>query len=286
MTGSQAATSPATRLAGWLGAGVMATGLVGGAAAFALSVERRAEVLYLDLALAPPSAPSLAAVAEAAPVTSSVAPAALDAPAEADVAPPLPRSATASDMIPSRAIASPMRLPAMETPFVADLAMQPPKVEPDLTPDPVANPKTRPRPRPTPTAKAEPSPEGAKVKSGQVPVAKATAPAEPAPPASAARASAPEAKAKGGSLSPATYAKAVLKKVRSTRKAASVGKGKVVVGFTVAPDGGLATIKVLKSSGNATLDKVAMDHIRRSLPFPTPPADLEQRSYSFEFVGG
>jgi periplasmic protein TonB len=60
--------------------------------------------------------------------------------------------------------------------------------------------------------------------------------------------------------------------------------GVVVVGFTVAKTGGLAGVTVLRSSGNAVLDQIALDHIRRAAPFAIPPAGVG-RSFSFEFVG-
>jgi protein TonB len=75
-----------------------------------------------------------------------------------------------------------------------------------------------------------------------------------------------------------------MKKVRATRTKVGVGRGTVVVGFTIATDGGLASVRVLKSSGNAHLDDIAIDHIRRSAPFPPPPATAATR-FSFEFIG-
>jgi periplasmic protein TonB len=44
-------------------------------------------------------------------------------------------------------------------------------------------------------------------------------------------------------------------------------------------------VQVLQTSGNAALDRIAMDHIRRSAPFPAPPPTATGRGYSFEFVG-
>ena len=80
------------------------------------------------------------------------------------------------------------------------------------------------------------------------------------------------------------YAKAVMKKVRATKKQAGAGKGVVVIGFVVAGDGGLADVKILQGSGNAALDRIALDHIRRAAPFPPPP-EAAGRSFAFEFVG-
>lgn len=56
-------------------------------------------------------------------------------------------------------------------------------------------------------------------------------------------------------------------------------------GFSIAPDGGLAGVQILQSSGNAALDRIAVDHIRRSAPFPAPPPTATARNYSFEVVG-
>jgi hypothetical protein len=60
-------------------------------------------------------------------------------------------------------------------------------------------------------------------------------------------------------MSPAAYARAVMKKVTSTNWESSVGRGTVVIGSTVAKDGGLASVQVLQSTGNPRLDTVAAD---------------------------
>ena len=77
----------------------------------------------------------------------------------------------------------------------------------------------------------------------------------------------------------------MIKKVRGTKKAPSPGRGTVLVSFTVAPDGGLAGVKVARSSGNAELDQIALDHIRRAAPFPVPPKGWK-RPLEYEFTGG
>jgi protein TonB len=70
----------------------------------------------------------------------------------------------------------------------------------------------------------------------------------------------------------------VLKRVRKTKRRIGVGKGTVPVGFTIATDGSLAAVQVVKSSGNA-----ALDHIRRSAPFPQLPPGAKA-ACSFEVV--
>lgn len=74
-----------------------------------------------------------------------------------------------------------------------------------------------------------------------------------------------------------------MKKVRATKRKTGAGRGTVVVGFSIAPDGSLAGVQVLQGSGNAALDRIATDHIRRAAPFPVPPEGAET-GYSFEFV--
>jgi len=259
--------APNARTVGWTLAGVAAGALLGGAV-MALAAERQAPVLILDLGVLPPVAPAVAAVAEAAPRVADEAPAAPDEPALDEATPTLPKA----DATPDLAAAAPVALPVPETPVAADMAL------------------------PSPPKKPEPRKETAEKKPTEAPKSKpkkkkkekaADKPKETAEKAVTAAASAPEAGSKtkgGGAVSPAAYAKAVMKKVRSTKKKSGAGKGTVVVGFTIAADGSLAGVKLLKGSGNAALDKIALDHIRRSAPFPVPP-DSAGRSYSFEFVG-
>jgi protein TonB len=56
------------------------------------------------------------------------------------------------------------------------------------------------------------------------------------------------------------------------------------VGFSIGKDGSLAGVQVLQGSGNARLDKMALEHIRRSAPFPPPPEGAK-RDYAWEFEG-
>jgi protein TonB len=259
------------RLAGWALAGAGAVALLAGAAALALAADRPPPVLILDLGQLPPAAPSIAAVAEAAPTVVS--------------APPLPEAP--DDVIektalpapiapPEAAAATALSLPAPDVAVSTDIALPPPPDAPEPVP-------TRPRPRPDRLVdraleEAEPvkkqpirdkAPTTAKANA-------AAAGAEAASPATKARA--------GGTMSPAAYAKAVLKKVHATRKKPGAGRGTAVIGFTLAPDGALVSARVLQGSGSESLDQIALDHIRRSAPFPPAP-DGAGRSFSFEFVG-
>jgi protein TonB len=259
---------------GWVTAGAAALCLVGGAAALALAAERRENVLIIDLGTTPPSAPALAAVSEAAPDIVATDPS-LPTPSDsADTLPSVPE-ATTSPVLPA---AAPMSQPKIEPPVPADLSLPSMPAKQEADPGPTTKPRPRPEARPDPKPADE-------VKTEPKPI-------EPSPEAlvqndkTTSSASAPSvaAKAKGSALSPAAYARAVMKKVRATKRKSGAGKGSVVVGFTIAPDGSLASVQVLQSSGNAALDAVAVDHIRRSEPFP-PPGSNAGRGYSFQFVG-
>ncbi|MGR1581522.1 TonB family protein [Thalassobius sp. S69A] len=80
----------------------------------------------------------------------------------------------------------------------------------------------------------------------------------------------------------ASYGASVVRKIRSIRKKRVKGRGKVLVGFEIAPSGGLRSVRVVRSSGSDVLDRAALDHIRRAAPFAPPPKGKAR--FSFEFV--
>ncbi len=257
---------PARRLAGWVVAGVSAAALLSAAAVMALGVDRPQPVLILDLGQLPPSAPSFAAIAEPAPQVDSAALTVPDAPVAEEKEIDMPVSLPVKT--PRPLAPAPLSLPLPEAPVIADIALPPPAVKP-------SPPSMRPRRRPErPAETAEPKP--------------ASKPAEPVSIAAAAPSGAAAREASmvraGGTRSPAAYLRAVLKKVHATRKMSGVGRGTAVIGFSLAPDGALVSVQVLHGSGSERLDRAALDHIRRSAPFPPAPAGVG-RSFSFEFVG-
>jgi protein TonB len=52
-------------------------------------------------------------------------------------------------------------------------------------------------------------------------------------------------------------------------------EGKVVVSFVICEDGTVVNIKIVKSSGFELLDKNAVESIKKSVPFPSPPVRAE-----------
>jgi len=270
------------RLLGWTAAGAVAAAILS-SAALALVAERRPEpTIAFEIALEPPSALTVGAVADPAPVAVDEAPDLAETAAPIETAlPDLP----VEDEAPPRLLAAPILLPAPEVPVLTDLVVPTPEPVP-AEPEPEVKPKPKPEKPETKkpetkkadTKKAEAKPRESQKKPDAPEKEKATASAGATAPEAGARASG------GAKVSPAAYAKAVMKKVRATRKQSGAGKGTALIGFSIGKDGGLAAVKVLRSSGNASLDAIAVDHIRRSAPFPQPPEGAD-RNFSFEFVG-
>lgn len=255
------------RLIGWAMAGGASAALLSGAA-LALTLTRKPETepLFLTMDPAQPANLSVAALADPAPAVVDEAP---DIPEPAPLAEKLP-DMFQTEELPGMVRAPALRAPSPDRPVQADLSLPDPMQDPEPKQEPEAKPKRDLKPTP------QPKPKPKKVEA---------APREQM--SASAGASAPKAgrTATGGKkTSPAAYAKAVMKKVRATKKKSGAGRGKVVVGFTIGSNGRLAGVSILQSSGNAGLDRVATDHILRSAPFPAPPQGVGT-SYSFEFIG-
>ncbi|MPL91995.1 hypothetical protein SDC9_38084 [bioreactor metagenome] len=89
----------------------------------------------------------------------------------------------------------------------------------------------------------------------------------------------------GAAASPARYAAAVIRKIRAVPQQRGSGRGTALVGFEIAPGGGLTRVTILRSSGSAPLDAAALDHIRRAAPFPPPPETPARFSFEFSARG-
>ncbi|WP_054008339.1 energy transducer TonB family protein [Cypionkella psychrotolerans] len=249
--------------------------------------------IFLTLPPAPAAAESVAAISDPAPLASAEAPSQTAAAApEVDTPPDISEPQPAAKPIPPE-MAKPEQLadakPAMDAP------PQPPDPQPAPDAPPAAAKPPSPAPKPPEATKpkvekAEAKPKKAekkptKTKKTDEPAPKKTAKASSAPPnAGGAMAASKAAKATAQRQSPATYQKAVMKKIRGTKKGSNPGKGSAVVGFAISAGGGLSLVKIVKSSGSPALDAAAVDHIQRSAPFGPPPAGVSTR-FSFEFVG-
>lgn len=274
-------SSPRSRDLGWILAGVSAAAILSGAAALAIAAEQRPDAapMMLDLTMLPSSAPNVAAVAEEAPevmdqVTQQFEPPEVEPPPEleTDTAPDLP-------------VQTAMSLPQIDKPVVADLALPPPPKEP-VKEEPKKDVKEIKKAEKPPEKKKEKPPEKKKAEKKKEPVKKVEKAEKPkedsAQPAAKAGATAEKAgKAKGGSnVSPKAYQNSVFKKVKKRFKA-SKGKGTATVSFTISASGGLAGVQVAQSSGNASIDKAAVDAVRRAGNFGPPP-DGKSVSYSIQ----
>lgn len=74
-----------------------------------------------------------------------------------------------------------------------------------------------------------------------------------------------------GNARATNYPGSVARKIRRVPRPRGVGKGRVVVSFRIASNGGLSSVSVARSSGVADLDRAALRIIQRAAPFPAPP---------------
>jgi protein TonB len=84
--------------------------------------------------------------------------------------------------------------------------------------------------------------------------------------------------ASAGSI--AGYASRVRARVAANKPSAS-GRGTAVISFRVTSGGGLAFARLARSSGAAAIDQAALAAVRRSAPFPTPPAGASPGQLAF-----
>ncbi|MCK5750859.1 MAG: TonB family protein, partial [Oricola sp.] len=82
---------------------------------------------------------------------------------------------------------------------------------------------------------------------------------------------------KAGNASASNYPGKVYAKIRRTRQKRAGGRGVAQIRFSISASGGLASIRLASSSGSGAVDSAAIDHIRRSAPFPPPPAGAQRQ---------
>jgi protein TonB len=141
----------------------------------------------------------------------------------------------------------------------------------------------RPAPRPDPQAR-RPAPAPQEAGNADRTARRGSAEGTPLSNAAAAAPQPTVAAAAPGNAEASNYPGLVMRRIQRVRQARVRAQGTALVAFTVGADGGLASVRLARASGNADLDAAALDHIRRAAPFPSPPPGA-QRNFSFEFVG-
>jgi periplasmic protein TonB len=131
---------------------------------------------------------------------------------------------------------------------------------------------------------------------GQSPPSAQSAESRPVPPPARRAARLPkDAKAEYGdpesaedkSTSSATAKKArayqgnVRAHLAANRPAGAYGSGRAVVAFNLSPAGSVRSVRIVQSSGNATLDQSVLQSVYRSAPFPKPPTGLKPAQLRF-----
>jgi TonB family protein len=92
--------------------------------------------------------------------------------------------------------------------------------------------------------------------------------------------SAPAAASPGAVREYERYVIQALAKVKLKR---GLGVGTVRLSLVVSPDGEIASLEVIKSSGNRKLDDEALAAVRRDARFPRPPPGLTEKHRWFQF---
>lgn len=145
-------------------------------------------------------------------------------------------------------------------------AVEPPKAEP-VKAEP-------PQPKPVPREKPKPKSEPATAQRGNAAVntrkgqAQGTQAGTQAEVTKGARESTTKIAGDGAIKS---YQSKVLRRIARVPKRAAGARGKALVGITIAASGQIANARIVKSSGHAGIDKVALAQIKRAGPFtPTP----------------
>lgn len=86
-----------------------------------------------------------------------------------------------------------------------------------------------------------------------------------------------------GNADASRYQDAIHSRIERARRRGRVGRmrGKAVVSFVVASNGGLAGVRLIQSSGNEIIDKAALKTVQRAQPFPNIPPEARRKSWAF-----
>lgn len=165
-------------------------------------------------------------------------------------------------------------------------AAEPPPEQPkEVPPEPQPKPATPVKAAPKPKATVSATPSEA-VKPAATPVMTDVAASAPAPstePASTPAVAVPPVVARGIGME--DYSALVWGRVMRFRPPTVRASGTTVVKFSIDAAGTLVDAEVATSSGNGSLDRIALDSVRRASPFPPPPkaAVAEQLRFTIPF---
>ncbi|MGR3621073.1 TonB family protein [Pseudophaeobacter sp.] len=86
-----------------------------------------------------------------------------------------------------------------------------------------------------------------------------------------------------GNAAADNYPGQVMRRIQRAKRVADV-RGVAIVRFSIAASGGLAAVRLARSSGSGKLDGIALAQVRRAAPFPPPPAGAK-RSFAVRIKG-
>jgi protein TonB len=87
-----------------------------------------------------------------------------------------------------------------------------------------------------------------------------------------------------GNAAASNYPGLVMRALSRVRKPNVRARGAATVSFSIASSGGLASVRVVRSSGSAALDRAALRLVQGAAPFPRPPSGA-RRSFSIQIEG-
>jgi protein TonB len=143
---------------------------------------------------------------------------------------------------------------------------------------------------PRPGAKPKPQPKPAKRTAPKAARASQATPKQQAKGAGSGTAAGQQGKAKAATLSAgqtraamAAWGAQIRAQIeRAKTPPAGAGAGRVVVTLRVSRSGQLLSVSLARSSGKATLDRAALQAVRRAGRFAPAPKGLDAQSYAFD----
>ncbi|MFQ6550449.1 TonB family protein [Aestuariibius sp. 2305UL40-4] len=89
---------------------------------------------------------------------------------------------------------------------------------------------------------------------------------------------------RGTNAAATNYRGEIKRRLQRVRRPNVRASGSARVAFVIADSGNLAAVSISRSSGNPSLDRAAIELVRRAAPFPPPPPGA-RRDYDYEVEG-